>query len=131
MRSQIRISLVLEYLKYIILSYFLLKNITRNILKIIVFIRNKMAIKKLTKWCIVQTHEVFESIELTVLVDQRRDTNLLGQKAPSSFFFFYPNGILSLPPGLTRQPGAVYLSPFCIGQFPLFRGISKPILGLA
>jgi len=66
-----------------------------------------------------------------VLVDQRRDTNLLGRKASSSFFFFYPNGILSLPPGLTQQPGAVYLSPFCIGQFPLFRGISKPILGLA
>ena len=90
-----------------------------------------MATKKLTKWCIIQTHEIFESIELTVLVDQRRDTNLLGRKAPSSFFFFYPNGILSLPPGLTQQPGAVYLSPFCIGQFPLFRGISKPILGLA
>lgn len=47
------------------------------------------------------------------------------------FFFLHPNGILSLPPGLTRQPRAVYLSPFCIGQFPLFRGISKPILGLA
>lgn len=47
------------------------------------------------------------------------------------FLSFYPNGILSLPPGLTRQPRMVYLSPFCIGQFPLFRGISKPILGLA
>lgn len=48
-----------------------------------------MATKKLTKWCIVQTHEVLESIELTVLIDQRRDTNLLGRKAPS-FFFFLP-----------------------------------------
>lgn len=48
-----------------------------------------MATKKLTKWCIVRTHEVFESIELTVHVDQRRVTNLLGRKAPSSFFFFF------------------------------------------
>lgn len=52
-------------------------------------------------------------------------------KHPQFFFLSRPLLGSKFTPGLIRQPRAVYLSPFCIGQFPLFRGISKPILGLA
>lgn len=72
-------------------------------------------------------------VKLAVLLrSDERPRNLLNRKKHPHFFSLIPTRSRpSLPPASPGNPGVVYLSPFCIGQFPLFRGISKPILGLA
>jgi len=85
-------------------------------------IPDKMATKRPAK---------FTSPGLNSFSNRRRATKSLGPTGTLAFFLSRYQPDPKFIPGLVRRPRAVYLSPFCIGQFPLFRGISKPILGLA